>query len=61
MPDDEEGRFFGGGMAKETAQAMDYLDQQDQDGDSAVSGVRSEDSVMRLIFSYRWRKLILHG
>lgn len=48
-------------MAKETAQAMDYLDQQDQDGDSAVSGVRSEDSVMGLIFGYRWRKLILHG
>lgn len=37
VPDDEEGRFFGGGMAKETAQAMDYLDRQDQAGDTAVS------------------------
>lgn len=49
VPDDEEGRFFGGGMAKETAQAMDYLDRQDQDGDTAVSGVRSEESDMELI------------
>lgn len=36
-PDDEEGRFFGGGMARETAQAMEYLDQQDQErGEVAV-------------------------
>ena len=41
VPDDEDGRFFGGGMAKETAQAMDYLDRQDQDGDAAVSLYRS--------------------
>jgi hypothetical protein len=34
-PDDEEGRFFGGGMGQGTAQAMDYLDQQDE-GESAV-------------------------
>ena len=27
--DDEEGRFFGGGVTGETAQALDYLDQQD--------------------------------
>ncbi|KAL4897466.1 Catenin-beta-like protein [Aspergillus ambiguus] len=31
MPDDdEEGRFFGGGMDRQTAQAMQYIDQQDQ-------------------------------
>ncbi|KAL4993188.1 Catenin-beta-like protein [Aspergillus recurvatus] len=30
VPDDEEGRFFGGGMERETAQAMDYIDEQDQ-------------------------------
>lgn len=46
VPDDEEGRFFGGGMAKETAQAMDYLDRQDQDGDTAVSGVNRGDDDM---------------
>ena len=34
-PDDEEGRFFGRGMGQGTAQAMDYLDQQDE-GESAV-------------------------
>ncbi|GAB1213889.1 hypothetical protein ATERTT37_003042 [Aspergillus terreus] len=28
--DDEEGRFFGGGMDRQTAQAMQYIDQQDQ-------------------------------
>ncbi|KAL1964533.1 hypothetical protein VTN77DRAFT_6830 [Rasamsonia byssochlamydoides] len=31
VPDDEEGRFFGGGMARETAQAMEYLDQQEKE------------------------------
>jgi beta-catenin-like protein 1 len=40
VPDDEEGRFFGGGMARETARAMEYLDQQDQErGDVAVGGI----------------------
>ena len=29
VPDDEEGRFFGGGMEHKTAQAMEYIDQQD--------------------------------
>lgn len=29
VPDDEEGRFFGGGMEQKTAQAMQYIDQQD--------------------------------
>lgn len=33
--DDEEGRFFGGGMDRQTAQAMQYIDQQDQ-GEAAV-------------------------
>jgi hypothetical protein len=51
VPDDEEGRFFGGGMAKETAQAMDYLDRQDQDRDTAVSGLRSGEGDMWLISS----------
>lgn len=35
IPDDEEGRFFGGGMERQTAQAMQYIDQQDG-GDVAV-------------------------
>ncbi|KAK3680812.1 hypothetical protein LTR37_021040 [Vermiconidia calcicola] len=30
--DDEEGRFFGGGVTKDTAEALDYIDQQDEDG-----------------------------
>lgn len=34
-PDDEEGRFFGGGMERGTAQAMQYIDQQ-EDGETAV-------------------------
>lgn len=35
IPDDEEGRFFGGGMERQTAQAMQYIDQQEE-GDVAV-------------------------
>ncbi|KAJ5355687.1 hypothetical protein N7517_010296 [Penicillium concentricum] len=30
IPDDEEGRFFGGGMEQKTAQAMEYIDQQEE-------------------------------
>ncbi|KKK19963.1 hypothetical protein P175DRAFT_0478104 [Aspergillus ochraceoroseus IBT 24754] len=30
IPDDDEGRFFGGGMERQTAQAMNYIDEQDQ-------------------------------
>lgn len=29
IPDDEEGRFFGGGMERQTAEAMQYIDHQD--------------------------------
>jgi beta-catenin-like protein 1 len=37
IPDDEEGRFFGGGVDRETAEAMEYLDQRDKDdGEIAV-------------------------
>lgn len=36
-PDDEEGRFFGGGMERQTADAMQYIDQQDaEEGQAAV-------------------------
>lgn len=36
-PDDEEGRFFGGGMERQTADAMQYIDQQDaEEGQVAV-------------------------
>ncbi|KAJ6098618.1 hypothetical protein N7467_000153 [Penicillium canescens] len=31
VPDDEEGRFFGGGMDRKTTQAMEYIDQQEDD------------------------------
>ncbi|KAJ5109703.1 hypothetical protein N7532_002348 [Penicillium argentinense] len=31
VPDDEEGRFFGGGMDQKTAQAMEYIDQQEEE------------------------------
>ena len=36
IPDDEEGRFFGGGMERQTAQAMQYIDQ-NEEADAAVS------------------------
>lgn len=31
LPDDDEGRFFGGGLTKDTADVMDFIDQQDED------------------------------
>lgn len=49
MPDDEEGRFFGGGMTKETSQAMEYLDQQDKDEVAAVSERKRNGN-----FKMRW-------
>lgn len=37
IPDDEEGRFFGGGMERQTAEAMQYIDQQEEtEGDVEV-------------------------
>ena len=33
--DDEEGRFFGGGITRNTAEVLDYMD--DQDPDETVS------------------------
>lgn len=41
VPDDEEGRFFGGGMARETAKAMEYIDQVDEEGPVAVCSIRA--------------------
>ena len=32
---DEEGRFFGGGITRDTADVLDFIDERDQD-DSAV-------------------------
>ncbi len=29
--DDEEGRFFGGGITKDTATVLDFIDERDQD------------------------------
>lgn len=31
IPDDEEGRFFGGGMEQKTAEAMQYIDQNEEE------------------------------
>jgi len=31
IPDDEEGRFFGGGMEQKTADAMQYIDQNEEE------------------------------
>ena len=31
LPDDDEGRFFGGGLTKDTADVMDFIDEQDKD------------------------------
>jgi beta-catenin-like protein 1 len=45
IPDDEEGRFFGGGMEQKTAQAMQYIDQNEEE-EAAVRtpGIQLGDS-----------------
>lgn len=35
VPDDEEGRFFGGGITGNTAAAMDFIEKQEEQ-DTAV-------------------------
>lgn len=43
VPDDEEGRFFGGGMEHKTAQAMQYIDEQDEgEGTVRFSSYRAD-------------------
>lgn len=41
IPDDEEGRFFGGGISRDTAGAMDFVEKLDQ-GDPGVSITKSD-------------------
>ena len=31
LPDDEDGRFFGGGVNKNTADVLDFIDKRDKD------------------------------
>lgn len=31
LPDDEEGRFFGGGITSDTADVLDFIDERDKD------------------------------
>jgi beta-catenin-like protein 1 len=34
--DDEDGRFFGGGVTKQESEILDYIDKQDQEGEIKV-------------------------
>lgn len=34
--DDEDGRFFGGGVSKQESEILDYIDKQDQEGEIKV-------------------------
>ena len=38
LPDDEDGRFFGGGVTKDTAEVLDFIDERDKE--DAVSNER---------------------
>lgn len=50
VPDDEEGRFFGGGMERQTADAMQYIDQQEaEEGEAAVCVKSDMYDVARLL------------
>ena len=46
----EEGRFFGGGITSNTADALNYIDEQDQ-GDDAV---RTPVTTTTLTLADRW-------
>jgi len=43
VPDDEEGRFFGGGIDNDTAEVLDFIDR--REGEDA--GVSSKHTVSR--------------
>jgi hypothetical protein len=46
IPDDEEGRFFGGGMEQKTAQAMQYIDQnEEEEAAVCIRGIQPVNSV----------------
>ncbi|EFE35158.1 uncharacterized protein ARB_06115 [Trichophyton benhamiae CBS 112371] len=36
IPDDEEGRFFGGGVTKDTTNALDYIDKHENEGAASL-------------------------
>lgn len=36
VPDDEEGRFFGGGVTRDTTSALDFVDKQDESGAGVI-------------------------
>lgn len=38
--DDEEGRFFGGGITSDTADVLDFIDKQDEGHDEVRKGVQ---------------------
>ena len=46
--DDDEGRFFGGGLTKNTADVMDFIDEQDND-ETVRWNARSDELEARLI------------
>ena len=48
-PEDEEGRFFGGGITSNTKNVLDFMDEQDKD-----------ELVRRLFYSY-WIIALLTG
>lgn len=48
--DDEDGRFFGGGLTKDTADVMDFIDEQDKD-ETVRLDTRSVKVKARLIHS----------
>lgn len=39
MPDDEEGRFFGGGVTRDTTSALDFIDQREKDGVAVIENL----------------------
>lgn len=59
IPDDEEGRFFGGGMEQKTAQAMEYIDQNEEE--AAVCDSKASNRLYGFDISSSPRTLTLLG
>ena len=59
VPDDEDGRFFGGGINKNTAEVLDYIEGRDEDNVVRQLNLSRLDQINLL--SRTRRSLTCHG
>ena len=58
--DDEEGRFFGGGISNGTAEILDIVEEQNDGDDGVCFEPKRSNSWIMLIY-HSQRKLMEHG